>query len=121
MKLSIQQIKGIVTEEITKSHDVSYPKIWFNISQAGGLRLTEIGFKILKIEYESYLFKCCPKRGFLTAGKSLALDHNLTCPYFISMKPDYGFNITLFGNKEAMMVNLSGDFDSYLATFRPFA
>jgi hypothetical protein len=65
------------------------------------------------MDYDSYSFQA---EQLTTSKNLLTLDKNLNCPYYINGIGGPKSQIILLGDKEAMMINLYGDFNSYLAT-----
>lgn len=122
MKQCTKNKKIIVTHEMLKTFptDSQYDlrtaliKWWINSREAGGLRLTSAGFNLLStMNYANYEFNATE----LTTSKNLLiLDQKLECPYYIKGLGSLNSKITLLGNKEAMLINLYGNFNSYLAT-----
>jgi len=113
--------KVIVTQEMLnavpeKHYDfrTALLKWWINSRRNGGLRLTRSGFGLLdKMDYSSYTFQAT----HLTTPKNLlTLDKNLECPYYIDGIGGPKSQIILLGGREAMMIKLYGNFNSYLAT-----
>ena len=123
-RLSFQSNKILLTEEMITTTSAIYDlrtamrKWWINSTQTGGLRLTSMGFKILKedMNHDSYLFKSID---ILKPGNLLTLDNKLSCPYYISYKDarvDNYWSIEIFGAKEATMISLHSNFNAYLKT-----
>ena len=121
-KLSIQNKKLIVTEEMLKTfpepsrYDMrtALIKWWINSRAKGGLRLTSIGYKLLgKMQYKSHEFNV---KKITTSRNLITLDKNLECPYYID---GLGIEskICIFGDEEAMTIILFNDFHSFLRTF----
>ena len=84
---------------------------WYNTRDNGGMRLTSTGFQLmkrLKFEYWEFEFP----EGFAQKTKRviLGLDRKLEWPYYYGKK-----RIAFFGSKEAMMANLTGDIELWLA------
>jgi hypothetical protein len=114
--------KVIVTTEMLRTFpkDSRYDlrtallKWWINSRRAGGLRLTSAGFNLLnEMDYDSYEFQA---EKLTTSKNLLVLDQKLDCPYYINGIGGPKSKITLLGSKEAMMITLCGNFNSYLAT-----
>lgn len=82
---------------------------WYNLTNHGGLRLTESGLHVLKdiLGFESWTLKL-PR---FNAKLLLALDRKLTYPYYLDIKKG---ELTLFGGKEATLATLHGDLDRWL-------
>lgn len=92
--------------------DVAMHKWWRNSLKGGGLRLSHEGMKVLfEIGYEFHEYES----GLLSVPKTLlTLDHHLNCPYHITYPTKPIQKIKIFGNREAMMINLYGNFDKFL-------
>ena len=106
-KLLIQQLP-INNQPDYKS---AFHSWWYNTRDNGGMRLTSTGFQLmkrLKFEYWEFEFP----EGFAQKNKRviLGLDRKLEWPYYYGKK-----RIAFFGSKEAMMANLTGDIELWLA------
>jgi len=86
---------------------------WMNIRDSGGLRLTYQGYQVFSTELElhSYEFELNPK--LLTPKNMLAMDHHLTCPYYLVHKRKHN-KIVMFGSREAMMAVLHGNMQQFI-------
>ena len=86
---------------------------WQNIRDDGGLRLTSQGFYVFEnlLELESYSFELPEK--LLVPKNLIALDHRMTCPYYIVNNRKHN-NMVMFGSREAMMAVLHGDMQRFI-------
>lgn len=86
-------------------------KVWYmNIRDTGGLRLTSIGYTVLKtLDIESWTLALDPKK--MTKRTILELDRKLQYPYYIDVKKR---QLIFFSSKEAMMATLYGDLEAWL-------
>jgi len=111
----VTRTKREVTEALVQALDKNYPvdlamsNWWYNRRENGGLRLTDTGAAVLKgtLELEHYEFKIKPED--LDSKTLIALDRNLTNPYYIGYtgrKPSW---IIFFGSKDATMAYLYDD------------
>ena len=84
---------------------------WYNTRENGGMRLTSTGFVIFKkLDFEYWDFVL--PEGYSRKNKRviLGLDRKLEWPYY------YGkYRISFFSSRDAMMVNLTGDIEQWLA------
>jgi hypothetical protein len=119
-KLSIQNKKILVTNEMLNTfpeksrYDLrtAFIKWWINSTKTGGLRLTSTGFKILEgMQYINYPFKV---KRLTVSSNLLILDQKLECPYYIDKIGAVESKITIFGDKEATIIKLFGNFQTFL-------
>jgi len=89
---------------------------WYvNIRPTGGLRLTSIGYTVLKtLDLESWSVDLSDKKPILNKRLLLDLDHRLQWPYYIDTKQK---KLILFSSKEAMLANLYGDLQAFLKQY----
>lgn len=89
-------------------------KIWYvNIRESGGLRLTGIGYAILKtLNIESWTLDL-PEKKF-SKKILLELDHKLKYPYYIDTRSR---KLIFFSSREAMLATLYGDLESFLKQY----
>jgi len=115
---SFRNKKVLITEEMisfcAEPNDLrtALRKWWINSTKHGGLRLTSTGYKILHdMQYEPYHFNA---DNISKSRTLLLLDNKISCPYYISDMNKQTQQIDLFGSKEATIIKLYGDFNSYL-------
>jgi hypothetical protein len=86
---------------------------WMNIRDGGGLRLSHKGYQTFStdLELHSYEFELDPN--LLTSKNILALDHHLTCPYYVVNNRKHN-KIVMFGSREAMMAVLHGNMQQFI-------
>lgn len=90
-------------------------KWWINSRKTGGLRLTSNGYKIIsEMRYNSYLFNASK---LTTSNNLLIMDKNFECPYYIDGLGRKESKLYVFGDREATMINLYGDVNSFLKSF----
>jgi len=84
---------------------------WYNTRDLGGWRLTATGFTILKqLEFEFWNFELPEDWQRHNKRVMLGLDRKLSWPYY------YGkHRISFFNSKDAMMLNLVGNVEEWLA------
>lgn len=89
-------------------------RVWYmNIRDTGGLRLTAIGYTVLKtLDIESWSMDLDIKK--INKKTVLALDRKLQWPYYIDVKKK---SIIFFSSREAMLANLYGDLGSFLKQY----
>jgi hypothetical protein len=91
---------------------------WYNIRDTGGMRLTKHGFDAfvteLDLEYYEYTI---PDPEKFTQRTILALDRNLQMPYYMLREKNAYTKLYFFGSKEAVLANLYGDLDRFLANY----
>ena len=91
---------------------------WYNFRDGGGMRLTLEGYFafVRELEIEYYEFEIPPKTK-ITYGTILALDKRLQTPYYIARDKGRFTKLVFFGSKEAVLVNLYGDLEKFLANY----
>lgn len=90
---------------------------WHNLRNSGGLRLTEIGYKVFSkfLELEKYEY---PLHPFTINGRMIiALDRKLQQPWYIQFHKKMPMSLIFFGSKEAMLANLYGDLEKFLDNY----
>jgi hypothetical protein len=92
---------------------------WYNIRGNGGLRLTDIGYFVLKnmLDIESYDMNIDIET--FDRQMLLMLDRKLQMPYYIHVVKGVPKKIIFFGSQEAMLANLYGALDKFLSNYRP--
>lgn len=96
-------------------HDLDQAlKIWYmNIRSTGGMRLTSIGYTVLKtLEIESWTVDLDPRK--INKKIILEMDHKLQWPYYIDTKKR---QLIFFSSREAMLATLYGDLGSFLKQY----
>jgi len=124
-----QQITEAVLEEIPKTEKIrryqdSIDQLIFNWWVTGrqeGLRLTESGrmaFELANVEYYDFSFK---QEGSTYYSFVSDLSKKINCPYYLGTNktPDgKNFYLRLYDSKVAMMLNLYGNINEYLASVK---
>jgi hypothetical protein len=89
---------------------------WYmNIRPQGGMRLTAIGYTVLKtLNLESWTVALPEGKRGLNKRLLLDLDHKLQWPYYIDVKKK---QLIFFSSREAMLANLYGDLQSFLKQY----
>lgn len=83
---------------------------WMNIRANGGLRLTALGYEVLRLlKMESWTVDLDPRK--INKLVILQLDRKLQYPYYIDAKKQ---KLILFSSREAMMATLYGDIAVWL-------
>jgi len=90
---------------------------WYNIRKEGGLRLTDIGYFVLKnmLEIESYDMTINIEE--FDRQMLLDLDRKLQMPYYIVVKKKLPITIVMFGSREAVLARLYGSLDKFLDNY----
>lgn len=115
--------KFVLTQELVHHYpdapsvDEAMRSWWQNIRPDGGLRLTDQGYHVFDnhLELDSYTFELPPK--LLTPRNLLALDRQMTCPYYLVNKRKHN-KIIMFGSREAMMATLHGDMQRFILSLK---
>jgi len=89
---------------------------WYmNIRPQGGLRLTAIGYTVLKtLNLESWTVAMPDVKRGVSKRLLLDLDHKLQWPYYIDVKKK---QLILFSSREAMLATLYGDLPAFLKQY----
>jgi hypothetical protein len=104
-------------EQVDRDLDIEQALLsWYvNIRPTGGLRLTPIGYTVLKtLELESWSIDLSANKPLLSKKLLLELDHKLQWPYYIDGKQK---KLILFSSREAMLANLYGDLQAFLKQY----
>ena len=90
---------------------------WYNIRGTGGLRLTDIGYFVLKnmLDIESYDMEVDLET--FDRNMLLQLDRKLQMPYYIVVKKKLPVKIAMFGSREAVLARLYGSLDKFLENY----
>ena len=93
---------------------------WFNRRKNGGMRLTGPGYAVLvqQLDLVTYEFDI-PNPLELNQRRLLDLDRKLQMPYYIHTVKGIPKKIIMFGNHEAVWVNLYGNLEQFLDNYRP--
>ncbi len=91
---------------------------WYNIRSNGGLRLTDIGYFVLKnmLDIESYNMEIDLEK--FDRQMLLQLDRQLQMPYYIVVKKKLPVTIVMFGSREAMLARLYGNLNKFLENYK---
>jgi hypothetical protein len=95
------------------------PKEWWHDGRTtGGLRLAPEAYQYLvqDIKLDNYVFVI--DAALLTPKNILSLSRFMTCPYFLQRRGKSA-ELSLFGSKEAVLVNLYQDVEKFLAALKP--
>jgi hypothetical protein len=113
-ELLTQQLVNLLPTHIKITEQDAMVTWWYNIRRDGGLRLTPLGFHVLKNDLELENFVYLIDNPTMWSKKLLLdLDRKMRFPYFI----EKGTRIYFFSGKEAMMINLYGDLKSWLKNY----
>lgn len=91
---------------------------WCNIRRNGGFRLTDHGYFILskQLKIAEYSFQLDKFK--LTSKNIFILDKRLKFPYYIEMLKKTPKNIILFGDREAVLLQLyDNDIEKFLINY----
>jgi len=99
------------------SISTAYGAWWHNIRLRGGMRLTPIGYDVLryKLKVQCYEYNLDPLK--INSRTIIALDRKLQEPYYIKTVKMIPVKLVFFGSKEAMLANLYGDIDKFLDNY----
>jgi hypothetical protein len=91
---------------------------WFNIRKNGGMRLTGPGYDAFtnQLHIARYEWTITDPLA-LTRKMLLDLDRKMQMPYYIHAVKGVPKKLVLFGNREAVMVNLYGDLKKFLNNY----
>ena len=113
-----------LTKKLADSISLSYQQAedeWWYAKNKTGLRLSDDGFHtfVTKCDIEYYVWK--PDDAIkITPKILLQLDRKIEHPYYLQLggptwsKKSFVHAIVLFGEKQAMLLNLMGDLESWL-------
>lgn len=91
---------------------------WYNIRRNGGLRLSELGYFVMKkvLDIESYEMSI----DWTTFDRRtiLDLDRKLQMPYYIAVNKKIPQSIVFFGSREAMLAQLYGNLNRFLENYK---
>ena len=89
---------------------------WYvNIRPTGGLRLTGIGYTVLKtLDLESWHIDLTKSKPMMSKRLLLELDRKLQWPYYIDVKNK---QLIFFSSREAMLATLYGDLQTFLKQY----
>ena len=93
---------------------------WFNIRNAGGMRLTNTGYHVFcnELDIAQYEFPINDPHEF-NQQMVLEMDSKLQMPYYIHTVKGIPKKVVFFGSQEAVMVNLYGNLKKYLDNYQP--
>ena len=81
-----------------------------------GLRLSDYGVHLMKLEFDSYVFQT-PHDVKLSVKQLTALNHELQSPYYLhSVKSNSSHILTLFNQNDYVHLQLIGDFKLWIAS-----
>lgn len=112
-----------LTQELLDHHTIdndlatAYSLLWHNIRPSGGMRLTDLGYNILRkdLKHQCYEYNLDPLK--INSRTIIALDRKLQEPYYIKTVKMMPVMLVFFGSKEAMLANLYGDIDKFLDNY----
>lgn len=117
----LKLVKALI-DELPEGHEETVERgmklWWYNIRKEGGLRLTDIGYFVLKnmLEIESYNMEIDIEK--FDRQMLLDLDRKLQMPYYIVVKKKLPTTIVMFGSREAMLARLYGSLDKFLENYK---
>ena len=85
------------------------PRDIFYNTRKKGLRLTSLGYQLLRREYDHYPFPI-EKESKVTARHILALDKEMQWPYYLTQK-----QIVLFSEEDSVVLKLVGGYDNWIS------
>ena len=110
-----QKLLELLPDATATAIDLAMTTWYMNIRPQGGLRLTAIGYTVLKtLNLESWTVSLPEDKRGLNKRLLLDLDHKLQWPYYIDVKKK---QLILFSSREAMLANLYGDLPAFLKQY----
>lgn len=114
------EITQAILDKLPEGHgntvESVFPIWWVNIRSTGGLRLTSIGYQVLRLlEMESWEVDIDPRK--FDRSLVLLLDRKLQAPYYIETKKRIPTKVVMFNSKEAMLAGLYGDLTAFLNSY----
>lgn len=105
--------------EMSMTWESVYPLWWYNLRNAGGMRLTKLGYETFTDHFklEHHGVDVDPME--VTSRLIVAMDRKLQMPYYIETKKKIPTQIIFFGSKEAMMANLYGGIKKFIDSYQP--
>jgi len=88
------------------------PRDIFYNTKNKGLRLTSLGYQLLKREYEYYPYRL-EKEVKVTARHILALDAEMQWPYYLTSK-----QIVLFSSEDNVIFKLVGGYENWINSLK---
>lgn len=105
------QIFTYLKDKYGEGVDMRPRDIFYN-TRKKGLRLSSLGYQLLKREYDFYAFPI-EKESKVTARHILALDAEMKWPYYLSSK-----QIVLFSEEDAVILKLVGGYDNWIQSLK---
>lgn len=84
------------------------PRDIFYNTEKKGLRLSSLGYQLLKREFDCHTFPI-DKESKVTVKHILALDSQMIWPYYLTSK-----QIVLFSDEDAVFLKLVGGYDNWI-------
>lgn len=114
-----QELVALLPEEQRISPESAFSAWWYNLRSTGGLRLTTLGYITFVdyLELAQYEFRIEDAHEF-NLRTVIALDRKLELPYYIVISKGVPLSVIFFGSKEAMLVNLYGNLQKFLANYQ---
>lgn len=110
-----QKLLELLPDSTTQLLDQAMTTWYMNIRPQGGMRLTAIGYTVLKtLDLESWTMSLPEGKRGLNKKLLLDLDHKLQWPYYIDVKKK---QLVFFSSREAMLANLYGDLQAFLKQY----
>lgn len=101
------QIFNYLNTQYGEGVDMRPRDIFYNTKKKG-LRLTPLGYQLLKREYDHYPFPI-EKESKVTVRHILALDTEMNWPYYLTPK-----QLVLFSDEDAVILKLVGGYDNWI-------
>jgi hypothetical protein len=114
----VETLIAALPDEHEETVDRAMKLWWYNIRGTGGLRLTDIGYFVLKnmLDIESYDMAIDLEK--FDRQMLLMLDRKLQMPYYIVVKKKLPVKIVMFGSQEAVLARLYGNLDKFLENYK---
>ena len=88
------------------------PRDIFYNTKKKGLRLTPLGYQLLKRDYDYYPFPI-EKESKVTVRHILALDAEMNWPYYLTSK-----RLVLFSDEDSVILKLVGGYDNWIKSLQ---
>jgi hypothetical protein len=114
----VETLIAALPDEHEETVDRAMKLWWYNIRGTGGLRLTDIGYFVLKdmLDIESYDMEINLET--FDRQMLLELDRKLQMPYYIVVKKKLPVKIVMVGSREAVLARLYGNLNIFLENYK---
>jgi hypothetical protein len=114
------EITQTLIDSLPPGHDITLDFAmshwWVNIRANSGLRLTNLGYMVIKsLDLPQWSVDIDPER--FTRQLVLELDRKMRAPYYIEAKKKIPKKLIMFSSREAMLAGLYGDLGKFLKNY----